>query len=399
MSAIVRLGLVVILGGVALGERATGQSAGYVIAGVTVTDLGTLGGTESLAQDINDRGWIVGWSRDAAGLRRAFVHRGAGLENIGAGFGTLESTARGINRWGSVVGSFIQDLGGALLFKPFHWNGAPTLLEHEPRIGSPAACHGIGLANAISDTETIVGTIGETPRPGHPPSACGDNDAARWLGESADAFRFGFPTSASDATDVNDAGTIIGHAADLPSQHFRIRGAVVDQVPTPLTGPGLTYDVPALLGGLNDRGTIVGSRVARILGADGVWVAKRHLFVWDGVSANAVDLGALPSGRWAEGHDVNNGGFIAGTGETITPSPLPGGPTSFRHAVGFLYHLSFGKRILPRLAASAPSGSCAAVALNELNVQSGLVQVVGFCQTTSGLQRAVRWDVRLTPRQ
>jgi hypothetical protein len=174
---------------------------------------------------------------------------------------------------------------------------------------------------------------------------------------------------------------------------------VIDQVPAPLTGPGLTYDLPALLGGHNDRGAIVGSRVARIRGADGVWVARRHLFVWDGVSANAVDLSVLPSGTWAEGQDVNNGGFIAATGDTVTPSPLPGGPASFRHSVGFLYHLSFGKRMLPRLPTSGPSGWCAALALNELDTQSGVLQVVGFCQTTSGLQRAVRWDVRLVPQQ
>lgn len=34
----------------------------YAVSGVTLTDLGTLGGAEGVALDLNDSGEIVGWS-------------------------------------------------------------------------------------------------------------------------------------------------------------------------------------------------------------------------------------------------------------------------------------------------------------------------------------------------
>ncbi len=61
--------------GVVVGEADTGdfQTHAFVWYAGTLTDLGTLGGTNSSAAAINDDGVIVGWSLNAAGKRRAFV--------------------------------------------------------------------------------------------------------------------------------------------------------------------------------------------------------------------------------------------------------------------------------------------------------------------------------------
>ncbi len=75
-------------------------------------DLGTLGGTESVAHDVNGRGQVVGASvRDSlrfgdvvARSRRAFLWENGSMRSLGT-LGGRESRAHGINERGQVVGS------------------------------------------------------------------------------------------------------------------------------------------------------------------------------------------------------------------------------------------------------------------------------------------------------
>ena len=53
----------------------------------TVTDLGTLGGTESFGMDINHDGHVAGRARNSAGEFRAFLYDGA-MHDLGALGGT-----------------------------------------------------------------------------------------------------------------------------------------------------------------------------------------------------------------------------------------------------------------------------------------------------------------------
>ncbi|MFG1603885.1 hypothetical protein [Actinoplanes sp. NPDC049265] len=65
----------------------------------TTTDLGTLGGLESVPADINERGWIVGTSQTAAGVSHAFLWRDGRMTDLGPG------GAVAVNDDGLVVGS------------------------------------------------------------------------------------------------------------------------------------------------------------------------------------------------------------------------------------------------------------------------------------------------------
>ncbi len=47
-----------------------------------MTDIGTLGGTHSAANAINDLGHIVGWS-DVGNEHRAFLYSGSTMTDIG----------------------------------------------------------------------------------------------------------------------------------------------------------------------------------------------------------------------------------------------------------------------------------------------------------------------------
>ena len=82
----------------------------------TMTDLGSLGGGFGDAHAINDAGLIVGSSNTADGEEHAFWWSGGVMHDMGTLGGTL-SRAFGVNRWGDIVGqSFITGDDG---FHPF----------------------------------------------------------------------------------------------------------------------------------------------------------------------------------------------------------------------------------------------------------------------------------------
>jgi probable HAF family extracellular repeat protein len=68
-----------------------------------IFDLGTLGGSNSSALDVNERGQIVGVSDIAAGSQRAFLYECGRMKELGS-MGDTYSIARSINDFGQVVG-------------------------------------------------------------------------------------------------------------------------------------------------------------------------------------------------------------------------------------------------------------------------------------------------------
>ncbi len=89
----------------------------------TIEPLGTLGGDESYANDINDHGQIVGWSKDQEQNKKAFISTVVNGNRVISDLGTLpngtQSEAKAINNNGQIVGiSHVQYSEGHPLADP-----------------------------------------------------------------------------------------------------------------------------------------------------------------------------------------------------------------------------------------------------------------------------------------
>jgi probable HAF family extracellular repeat protein len=133
-------------------------------------DLGTLGGLQSEAWDVNDDSGTVGWAHNAAGQRRAFYIQIGGLSLqpvnelprlAGTTGSTYHSEAYGVNRLGQVVGRCQNDAGAwrAFLYNPGPGNLLTDLSTLPLDGGGTPASQGWTLTDAvaINDGGIIVG--------------------------------------------------------------------------------------------------------------------------------------------------------------------------------------------------------------------------------------------------
>jgi probable HAF family extracellular repeat protein len=132
----------------------SGTTDGYFYNGSAVQNIGTLGGSEVLANDLNDPGQIAGRSTDGAGIERAFVWSAAGgMLDLGVLPGASESAAAAINNRGVVVG--VSDGVPAQPPRAFRWSLA-TGMENLGAFTSGLS--GSSFSAALNDTGLIAGS-------------------------------------------------------------------------------------------------------------------------------------------------------------------------------------------------------------------------------------------------
>jgi probable HAF family extracellular repeat protein len=215
-------------------DTADGQSHAFAAGADTVRDLGTLGGTLSVARAVNERGDVVGEATTTGGELHAFLYRGGSMSDLFPG-AAGSSFASGINARGDIVGSD----GHAWLYE----GGRLThLTTPETSFGS--------IALDVNERGEVVGS------------------AADVRGLFSEAFvyargtltplgRHGFHSSSAAA--INNSGEIVGDLSqDAPGPHTRhgfvYRDGVLCDLNT-LVAPASEWEIESA-SDVNERGEI-----------------------------------------------------------------------------------------------------------------------------------------------
>ena len=127
-----------------------------------VRDLGTLGGGSSLAEDISDRGQVVGWSFVRDRILRAFLWEAGRMRNLGTLPGPhpasreRESQALAVNERGQVVGT-------STVWRSGEWYRHAVLWENgRIRDLGTLPGHQVSVATGINERGEIVGWSGKS---------------------------------------------------------------------------------------------------------------------------------------------------------------------------------------------------------------------------------------------
>ena len=264
-------------------------TSAWAQSGYVVTELGTLGGTESAALGLNDANQVVGWSNAANGQKHAFRWSQGSMLDLGT-LGGDASVAWAINNAGVVVGeSLPTGQTGSANYRAFIFQNQTM---------TPLATLGgtWSVAYDLNESGVIAGLSYNTFQ---------REQAVTWTGGAITNI-----AAAGGATDqrtrgygLNDAGAVTGWGYTPlagPNNAFRYSGGQWTQI----GGFGQFQNSEAY--DIGNSGIVVGSS-APPTGGD--W----HAAIW--LPANptvAVILGTLPGFSLAELDDINGDDHAVG---------------------------------------------------------------------------------------
>jgi probable HAF family extracellular repeat protein len=312
-----------------------------LLSGYTFTDLGTLGGPTSHADDINARGQIVGAATTTAGDEHAFLWHDGCTIDLGT-FGGPASDSVAISNRGQVVG-WAQTAAGyrrAFLVTP----------EDSDGDGMPDRWYRDSDSDGINDLMLDLGTFG-----GNESFAYDVNDLGQVVGWAATTTEGGhsFQWQNGSMTDLTTSG--FSGAANAINDVGQIAGGTWDQAGNPLAslwqsghatilGPGWAVDIN------NDGQVILNSAVDAYLWspvtANGTTGTLTRLFVPPGgeVSTSQAyglnNLGQVVA-YWSHGSYDSDGGYFEeiqalwsneGYTDLNASNPNPNYPETLYHA-------------------------------------------------------------------
>jgi probable HAF family extracellular repeat protein len=242
-----------------------------------ITDLPSLGGINSRANSINNRGWLAGYSNLAANTsRHAALWRDGMLTDLGTLGGPNSATTWSVKADSGIVAGISQTATPDPLGEA--WSSAAFY---------PGAT-GTGFIN--------LGFVWENGTMRALPTLGGNN---------------GF------ATGANSRGQVVGWAENavrdptcVPPQQLQFLPVVYGKQPNEINAlPLPTGDTSGAATGINEQGQVVG--ISGICDqAVGRHTAK-HALLWDR-NANIVDLGNLGAPFWNTPTNINQRGDVVG---------------------------------------------------------------------------------------
>ena len=131
-----------------------------------MVNLGTFGGNLSTAEDVNEGGQVVGWSRTTGGVERAFSWTAAGgMVDLGT-LGGTQSLAFAVNDKGQVVGRATPQ--GDAISHAFSWTAATGMIDlgtvgpftHARDVNESGQVIGFGYTRCFSTPSECYGEPG-----------------------------------------------------------------------------------------------------------------------------------------------------------------------------------------------------------------------------------------------
>lgn len=211
-------------------------------------NLGSLGGTTSVALGINDSDEIVGYSTTGGdALTKAFYwSEGSGMVGLPSPVGATETYAYDISNSGYVVGTSASQLSAA---KPYIWDDgviSPLPIPGAARTGGAAAVNNAGVAVGTYEINQYLGTFA----------------AVSWQnGQMTELGYLGGPYPYAKSSDINNLGQIVGtsNSANGYTGFLWMNGTMYDL--RSLLAPGFETVEITSAGAINDRGQIAAGAI------------------------------------------------------------------------------------------------------------------------------------------